>query len=355
MRALAASLFLAALLLAGSAAAAPSPANKKSLDASVRYLQNAQNPDGGFGGSTGQPSSPLFSAWVALALAAAGINPQDQKKPGGTDVYGYLSGHLPQAIAESDCRPASCTTTLDRELMVATSPGHRRTTSAASTWSLSSSPDSGEGSFPHVPGGEPGVNDTIFAILALAPVKEPAAQAAIPDAAAWVESAQHDDGGWAWNPRGRGETDMTGAAIQALIAAGRGDGDAVREGLDYLRRAQAPDGGFPDFPGTPESNAASTAWAVQAIWCAGDNPEGWVTPTGLEPLGYLASLQQADGHIRWRRNQELNGIWMTAYTGPAFGGQCCPSRHRRAHCRSSRGGSARRRRRLTRREPIPGW
>lgn len=324
MRALATSLFLAALLLAGSAAAAPSTAGRKSLDASVRYLQNAQNPDGGFGGSAGQPSSPLFSAWVALALAAAGINPQDQKRPGGTNVYSYLTGHLSQAIAESDCRPASCTTTLDRELMVANVAGASPHDFGGVDLVAQLLARQREGSFPHVPGGEPGVNDTIFAILALAPVEEPAAQAAIPDAAHWVESAQHDDGGWAWNPRGRGETDMTGAAIQALIAAGRGGGEAVQEGLDYLRRAQAPDGGFPDFPGTPESNAASTAWAVQAIWCAGENPEEWLAPTGLEPLGYLASLQEPDGHIRWRRNQELNGIWMTAYTGPAFGGQCWP-------------------------------
>lgn len=324
MRALAASLFLSILLVAGSAVATPARADDESLDATVRYLQEVQNADGGFGGSAGRQSSPLFSAWVALALAAAGINPQNQRKPGGSDVYSYLTGHFAQAVAESECRPLACTTTLDRELMVANAAGASPHDFGGVDLVAELLARQKEGSFPHVPGGGPGVNDTIFAIFALAPVKEPAAQAAIAPAATWVESAQQENGGWAWSATGPDETDMTGAAIQALIAAGRADGEAVQEGLDYLRLAQAPDGGFPDFPGAPESNSASTAWAVQAIWCAGENPEEWRAASGLEPLGYLASLQEPDGHIRWRRSADLNGIWMTAYTGPAFGGHCWP-------------------------------
>ena len=67
---------------------------------------------------------------------------------------------------------------------------------------------------------------------------------------------------------------MTGAAIQALVAAGRGRAPRrVEKALAYLRDAQRPDGGFPEFPGEAESNVASTAWAVQGIWAAGENPE----------------------------------------------------------------------------------
>ena len=48
-----------------------------------------------------------------------------------------------------------------------------------------------DGAFPHVPGGgQPGVNDTIFAVFALAPIEEPGAQAAIGPAADWIESIQ---------------------------------------------------------------------------------------------------------------------------------------------------------------------
>ena len=185
-----------------------------------------------------------------------------------------------------------------------------------------------DGSFPHVPGGLPGVNDTIFAIFALAPVEEAAAQAAIQPAADWIETAQHANGGWSWSATStRDEVDMTGAAIQALVAAGRTGSAAVQDGIAYLRAAQNPDGGFPEFPGNPESNVASTAWAVQAIWAVRDNPEAWRTGSGLpteEPLDYMESLQEPDGHIRWKRSQDLNGVWMTAYTTPAFSGHHWP-------------------------------
>ena len=78
-----------------AAAAAPSPANQARLDSTVRFLQEAQNADGGFGGGRAEPSQSI-SAWVALALAAAGINPRDQAQPGGTDAFSFLVTHFRQ-------------------------------------------------------------------------------------------------------------------------------------------------------------------------------------------------------------------------------------------------------------------
>lgn len=326
MRRLLAILALGAAMSAGSAAAAPNPANQAALDRTVRFLQEAQNGDGGFAGAAGGASGSMFSAWVALALAAAGINPQDQVKPGGGDVHSYLVGHYLEGVVESDCGQVVCTTTLERELMVVnasgTSPHDFGGVDLAAQ--LLERADE-EGAFPHVPGGVPGVNDTIFAIFALAPIQEPAAQGSIQPAADWIERQQKADGGWAWGvDSSRDEVDMTGAAIQALVAAGRGRNASVEKGLQYLRQAQSPEGGFPEYPGTPEANVASTAWAVQAIWAAGENPETWRTAAGTEPLAYLESLQEPDGHVRWKRNQDLNGIWMTAYVTPALAGQAWP-------------------------------
>jgi prenyltransferase beta subunit len=328
VRRLLATVALGALLLAASATAATAPnaRNQAALDRSVRFLQDAQNLDGGFGGSPTQASGSMFSAWVALALAAAGINPQDQKKPGGVDVFTYLSTHYDQAIAESDCAPLVCTTTLERELMVVNASGtspHDFGGVDLTAELLARARE--DGSFPHVPGGQAGVNDTIFAIFALAPVPETAAQAAVQEAATWVEAAQHENGGWAWGVDSRrDEVDMTGAAIQGLAAAGRGRNEIVEDGLRYLRQAQNEDGCFPEFPGNPESNVASTAWAVQAIWAVGENPENWRTQSGAEPLSCMESLQEPDGHIRWRFSLDLNGIWMTAYVTPAFTGNHWP-------------------------------
>ncbi len=321
---------LAAVLFAAApSTGAPSPENQKRLESTVRFLQEAQNLDGGFGGSPGRRSGQLFSAWVALALAAAGINPQDQARPGGTDVYSYLLANYRAGIAESDCAPVACTTTFERELMVVNAAGGQPRdfggVDLVAELAARARPD---GAFPHVPGGQPGVNDTIFAIFALAPIAEAAARAPIQPAADWIESAQQEVGGWAWRAgNAPHEVDMTGAAIQALVAAGRSGNGAIERGLAYLRRAQNPDGGFPMFPGERESNSASTCWAVQAIWAAGQNPEEWLSGSGgpsEEPLDYLESLQAADGHIRWKTSDDMNGIWMTAYCAPAFAGQAWP-------------------------------
>jgi prenyltransferase beta subunit len=320
---------LASLLAVPVTSGAPSSGNQARLDSTVRFLQGAQNADGGFGGSPGAKSGQLFTAWVALALAAAGINPQDQALPGGTDAYSYLVSHREQGIAESDCAPIACTTTFERELMVVNASGTSpRDFGGVDLVEELLDRARSDGAFPHVPGGQPGVNDTIFAIFSLAPIDEPAAQAPIQRAADWVESAQQEVGGWAWRAgNAPHEVDMTGAAIQALVTAGRSGNPSVQRGLTYLRESQNPDGGFPEFPGEPESNAASTCWAAQAIWAAGENPETWHTDSGQateEPLDYLESLQASDGHIRWKTSDDLNGVWMTAYCAPAFAGQAWP-------------------------------
>jgi hypothetical protein len=141
---------------------------------------------------------------------------------------------------------------------------------------------------------------------------------------------QNEDGGWSWEVKGGlSEVDLTGAAIEALNAAERRDTTAQRDALAYLKSVQAPDGGFPELPShEQESNVASTAWAVQGLWAAGENPEAWLTGSGEEteePLDYMESMQDpADGHIRWRKSQDMNGIWMTAYVAPAFAGQALP-------------------------------
>jgi hypothetical protein len=313
-----------------AAFAAPSnPTNAGRLDRTVRFLQEAQNPDGGFGSQVGGQSSQLFSAWVALALAAAAINPQDQAKPGGASVYAYLTEHVAHAIREELCGSTICTTAFERELLVVdasgTSPRDFGGIDLLGELLARKLPD---GSFPFVPGGHGEVNDTIFAILSLSPIAEPVVHEVVRRAAEWVVAQQNTDGSWSWQNKGSpGESDMTGAAIEALNAAGMPDTEAQQKAIAYLHSVQRPDGGFPEFPGEAESNSGSTAWATQGIWAAGENPEAqaWIqTSSGRGPLDYLESMQQPDGHIRYRTSEELNGVWMTAYAGPAYAAQPLP-------------------------------
>jgi prenyltransferase beta subunit len=327
---------LCATLVALAPPAAPAatpPQRIDALDRTVRYLQDDQNADGGFGGEPGAKSNADFTAWVALALAAAGVNPRSQAQPGGVDAYSYLTAHA------SELAP---TTDYERELLVVDASGTspedfggvdlvddllaRQITTGAE-----------RGAFAHEAGSSrPGINDTIFAILALSPIESEAARGAVQAAASWVEGEQNADGSWpstcpktvsGCSPLGaepQGEVDMTGAAIQALNAAGHHVTPAQDAALGYLRQAQDTiEGGFPEQPGEAEANVASTAWAVQGLWSAGENPEAWA-PGGVDPLAYMESLQQPDGHVRWKRGQEMNGVWMTAYVAAALSGDPWP-------------------------------
>jgi prenyltransferase beta subunit len=323
-------------LVAGAQAEKPSGRYQGTLDGLVAFLQRDQNKDGGFGGVAGAESNPDFSAWVALALAAASVNPHDQKNKtvaGAKDVYTYLAEQ-----AEGG-HELSNTTDFERNLMV------------ANTADVVPQPLGGvdlvkgvlegriaeTGAFSHeLHGSVPGVNDTIFAILALAPIREPAIETIVGEAAEWVEEEQNADGSWpATCPKSLctrasveppGDTDMTGAALEALNAAGMSDTEAQARALVYLHEAQLPDGGWPQQAHDEheqESNVGSTAWVVQGIWAAGGNPETWVKE-GHEPLGYMASLQQSDGHIKYKKSEDMNGVWMTSYAGPAFAGFALP-------------------------------
>jgi prenyltransferase beta subunit len=316
-------------LVAGARAEKPSGRYQGSLDRLVAFLQHDQNEDGGFGGEAGAESSPLFSAWTALALAAAGVNPHDQRnktEPGAKDVYTYLAERAEEG------HELSLTTDFERNLMVVNTAEYppRPLGGVDLVKGVLEGRIAESGAFSHeAHSSVTGMNDTIFAILALAPIKVPTIEAIVHEAAEWVRKEQNENGSWpATCPKSRcthagkeppGDTDMTGAGLEALNAAGMHDTEAQAKALSYLHEVQLPDGGFPEETSQTESNVGSTAWAVQGIWAAGGNPETWVID-GNEPLGYMASLQQPDGHIRWKASQDTNGVWMTAYAGPAFAG-----------------------------------
>jgi prenyltransferase beta subunit len=323
----------AAGVLGSGSAQAVSQAHEQNLEATVRYLQEAQNSDGGFGDEPGGSSGPEVSAWAALGLAAAGINPTQQRRKGGPSVYDYLTAHASELTRTTDYA---------RELLVVdaagTSPhefGGVNLVSQILARRLSGAGE--EGAFTHEAGNSTaGVNDTVFAILALSPINEAAVQNVVQQAAQWLIGVHNSGGGWPsqtvcqahGQPKNEctSEVDMTGAAIEALNAAGRHDTTVQEEAFKYLHEVQSENGGFPEYAGE-EPNVASTAWAVQAMWSAGEQPETWVedaSGTIEQPLGYLASMQEADGQIRYKASEELNGVWMTAQVAPAFAGHSYP-------------------------------
>lgn len=310
--------FLFTALIVPAGATAPDSVNQARLDRTVRYLQNIQNADGGYGGVAGSKSDFLFSAWVGLALAAAGINPMDQAKPGGSDLYSYLVAHA------SELKPDQITD-YERNLMVVNAAGgDPRDFGGVDLVETILSRQKPDGSFRRArTGSYAGYNDTAFAILALKPVGGETVNTAIRRAAEWLRDQQKPSGGWGYMASDTPSSDMTGAILQALRAGGVVDPEVESKAWDFVRELQGADGGFAMSAQSRDQNTASTAWVVQGMWATGIDPRTWVV-NGNDPLDYMASMQQSDGSIVWKPDNNTNPVWMTAYCAPAFAGHPLP-------------------------------
>jgi hypothetical protein len=90
---------------------------------------------------------------------------------------------------------------------------------------------------------------------------------------------------------------------------GRANTSAAKQAVAYLRKSQHPDGGFGQMKGD-DSNAQSTAWAVQGLVAGGANPTS-LRRNGHNPISYLVSLQQGNGAIRYSRTSAQSPVWVT--------------------------------------------
>jgi Squalene-hopene cyclase C-terminal domain/Prenyltransferase and squalene oxidase repeat len=233
------------------------------------YVESRQASDGGFG-------DPQITAWATLGLAAAGSEPERLRAAAA-----YLASREGEAQSTTD---------LALSVMARSAAGQEAEAAVARLRS-------------HRPGRL--VNATIWTILALRQVGEPAPDALV----GALRRAQHRSGGWPWHAGGAPDTNDTAAAIQALRAAGVG-GRPIQRAVVFLRRHQNADGGFELTPGRG-SDAQSTAWAIQALLAAGRLP-------GAPAFRYLARLQRPDGSYRYSARYATTPLWVTAQVLPAL-------------------------------------
>jgi energy-coupling factor transport system substrate-specific component len=294
--------------VAGSLASPPA-AHAASLERELGYLVSAQNPDGGYGASTSQHSSELYTAWVAMGFAAAGRDPAAVRR-GGHSLLDSLRGEastlqslgdVERTVLAARACGASAYTFAGRNLVAEVLRGR-----------------AGDGSFAHQ------VNLSSFAVFALRAVGHSAAYGPIRKAAGWIERQQNPDGGFAFGVHGsRSDVDDTGAALQALAAAGARNRGVLARAVGYLTRSQAADGGFPQQYGG-ESNAQSTAWAAQGLIEAGVTPASVRRRGSRSPLAYLESLLAPNGSVRYSRTSAQTPAWVTAQALIALAGKTFP-------------------------------
>jgi energy-coupling factor transport system substrate-specific component len=280
----------------GLVAALAAPVALAGAPDAVRYLERSQNRDGGFGSGPGAPSSQLITGWTMLGLEAAGRNPLDMRRGGRTPVDYIRAG-------AGDLRD---TGELERTILALRGAGvSGRRFGGRDLVSELLRRQRPDGSWQRQS------NWTAFGILALRAAGRRAGSAPVRRAASWLGRQQNSDGGFSFATKGGGSfVDETGAALQALAAAQRRRSRVTGRALAFLRTAQNADGGFGQTPGE-RSNAQSTAWAVQGLAAAGSDPRR-ARGGKRSPVGFLVSLQQADGSFRYSRISEQTPVWVTA-------------------------------------------
>jgi prenyltransferase beta subunit len=275
----------------------------------ISFLARAQNSDGGFGAAPRQRSSELYSAWIAMGLAAAGRDPLSLTHAG----HSVLDAIRGEASTLEGTGDQERTILALRACGVSTHafPGGDPVTKLLRARAT-------DGSFGRL------VNITTFAIFALRAAGRPASDPVVRAAGSWLEAQQHPDGGFSFTSRGGGEdVDDTAAALQGVIDAGGLRSPVVTRAVAFLRRTQNPDGGYPQQVGG-ESNAQSTAWAAQGLVAAGQNASAVKRQGSRSPLAYLESLLGPDGSVRYSRTSPQTPVWVTAQVLTALAGKPFP-------------------------------
>jgi len=260
-------LVLAAALTAAVAAALP---ERDAALRGVEFIRTTQQSDGGFGGfGPGQTMDAVY------AIRSVGIDPNTFVKDGKTPAD-FL-----RANAADVTRPGLAAKFVLGAIALGLNP--RNVDGTDFTAIIRGAYDAGTGRY-----ASDDFNQAL-SIIGLVAAGDPVPTAAVTA----LRTAQLSDGGWGFG--GSSDPDSTAIALQALLAAGVPTSDPdVQEALAYLRAAQADDGGWGFDPAA--SNVNSTAFVVQALIAAGENPESAAyTKPGGNPIQFLLSQQQPDG------------------------------------------------------------
>ena len=294
---------LAIAIVVGGSGLAAAPASAGTGEA-LRYLERAQNRDGGFGSSARDSSDQLLTGWAALGLASAGRNPLDVSN-GGRSVIDYVRRGV------GSLRD---TGSLSRTIMVVeASGGSARSFGGRNLVDDLRSKKRDGGSYDGL------VNQTAFAIMAL----KASGAGGLGRSARWIAKRQNGDGGFGFNA-GQSSPDVTGAVLQALAVAGRSSSETVDRTLRYLAGVQRGNGGFGQLQGD-DSNVQSTAFVAQGLAAVGKSPER-LRQGGRSPLDYIRGLQASDGSFRYSGGSGRDPVWVTGQAIPALERQAFPLR-----------------------------
>ncbi|MBN2027847.1 MAG: hypothetical protein JW854_13920 [Actinobacteria bacterium] len=260
----------------------------------IGFIRQNQMPDGGFTEPGRSAGADATTAWCIMALKAGGTDPR-QVKNGGRSPVDFLASQAQNWHSVTD---------YERTLLAAAAAGEDpRSFGGVDLVAKVQSHQKAGGNIGDA------INSNAFGILSY----KAAGVAVPPGAVDWHVRNQNGDGGWGNDPGAASNPDMTAASVMALRAAGVSEGDpSIQSAFGYLHSIQNGDGGF-SFQQS-SSDVSATAWCVQAIVAAGQDPAGaaW-SKNGNTPYGFVASMQATDGHFYWMEGADRNPVWTTAY------------------------------------------
>jgi hypothetical protein len=251
------------------------------------YLRSQQD-------SSGMIDSFGNSAWVVMAIAAAGEDPDDWKVSSNPSIVDYLA---------TNAASASEANAYAKMIMAAVAAGEDPTDFGGRDFVtlLEAEYDGTQ------IGNDAYLNDDFWGVMALiAAGQDPATSTIIQDGVAFILANQSaTDGGWSWGVGQDSDVDDTAAAIMTLIAAGQSpSSQAITDGLGYMKDQQQGNGGFAGWDGS--NNADTDAWGICSIAAAGEDPTDadWESGAGNNPVDDLLTFQQSgggdDGAFYWQ-------------------------------------------------------
>ena len=257
------------------------------------YLKSRQAEDGSICGFS-------ISGWVAMAISAAEQEPQD---------WDNLIEYFKEHTGRIDDNKA---TDWERQTLAIVALGENPRNFGGIDYVAKV-----ESFFDEEQVGDPAnLYDDFFGIFALVSGGIDKDSPIVQTVREYIKQKQNENGGW-------GDVDSTAAAVMALVVAGENsNSNCITDALSFIKATQTDSGGFQSW-GT--ANAASTAWAVNAIVAAGGNPTSseWKNDENC-PIDFLLSLRQEDGCFNWSMDKNMNPEWMTSYVISALLGKTYP-------------------------------
>lgn len=284
--------------------------------AALTYLQSQQNADGGFGSGFSPDSTVGSTSDVVLAILSVDGDLVAFDQEGNTPLT-YLAANAASVATAGDLA----------KMILAVSAAGENPREFAGLDAVAKL-ESMAGADGRIGGDADTFVAHILSVLALSGVQRPVAPAAID----LIKNAQQDEGGWSWDGTDAtpADTNTTAFAVQALVAAGEpASGEAITKALAYYKAIQNVDGGWPyqnpSEYGT-DTDANSTAVAIQALIAAGQDPAGadWTSAEGNTPLAALEALQNDSGAFAWQAAMPDDNLLATVQALPAVAGKAFP-------------------------------